>query len=209
MTLTPHGCWGGRSGQDLGDGIWPLLAALLPRTTKIQASTPCRPAPPPRRAPHVRAPAVQACAALSMRRRGEPRRGSSAKPQVSSRGAVEVVSGVGAKGTSKMALSGGGGLGAAGATRLAGLLREAPPLLASLDIRHACVSILVLYSIFDCTAGTSMPKSSGAVDSVLRLPWMWSSGMVCKGNNGPFNSYGTFDVVSDNSTTENSFLNKT
>ena len=57
---------------------------------------------------------------------------------MSSRGAVEVVSGVGAKGTSKMALSGGRGLGPEGATRLAGLLREAPPLLASLDIRHAC-----------------------------------------------------------------------
>ena len=56
---------------------------------------------------------------------------------MSSNGAVEVISGVGAKGTSKMALSGGGGLGAAGATRLAGLLREAPPLLASLNLRHA------------------------------------------------------------------------
>jgi hypothetical protein len=58
-----------------------------------------------------------------------------AERQVSSGGVVELVSGVGAKGTSKMALSGGRGLGPEGATRLAGLLREAPPLLDSLDLR--------------------------------------------------------------------------
>ncbi len=46
-----------------------------------------------------------------------------------------LVSGVGAKGTSMMALSGGRGLGPEGATRLAGLLGEAPPLLASLNLR--------------------------------------------------------------------------
>ncbi len=63
---------------------------------------------------------------------------------MSPNGAVELVSGVGAKGTSKMALSGGGGLEAAGATRLAGLLREAPPLLASIDTRHACGGLRVL-----------------------------------------------------------------
>ena len=52
-----HGCWGGRSGQDLGDGVWPLLAALLPRTAKLQAPTPP--------APHVRAPArLPACALM-------------------------------------------------------------------------------------------------------------------------------------------------
>ena len=69
---------------------------------------------------------------------------------MSSNGAVEVVSGVGAKGTSEMALSGGGGLGAAGATRLAGLLREAPPLLASLDIRHACRGLRLRHPNLGC-----------------------------------------------------------
>jgi hypothetical protein len=48
-----------------------------------------------------------------------------------------VVSGVGAKGTSALWLSGGQGLGPEGAGRLAGLLLEArPPLLASLDLRQ-------------------------------------------------------------------------
>ncbi len=49
---------------------------------------------------------------------------------------MEVESGVGDKGASHMKLSSGRGLGPEGATRLAGLLREAPPpLLASLDLR--------------------------------------------------------------------------
>ncbi len=57
--------------------------------------------------------------------------------QVSSSGDVRVVSGVGAKGTSKMALGNGRGLGPEGATRLAETMREAPPmLLAKLDIRQ-------------------------------------------------------------------------
>ena len=52
-------------------------------------------------------------------------------------GAVEVVSGVGAKGTSYMSLGFRGGLGPDGAQELADLLREAPPSnLVSLDIRH-------------------------------------------------------------------------
>ena len=53
-------------------------------------------------------------------------------------GDVRVVSGVGDKGTSRMQLSGGKGLGPDGARRLAELLLEAPPpLLASLQLRHA------------------------------------------------------------------------
>ncbi len=56
--------------------------------------------------------------------------------QVSSTGQVTLVSGVGAKGTSALGLSGGQGLGPEGARRLAGLLLEGPPpLLASLDLR--------------------------------------------------------------------------
>ena len=48
-----------------------------------------------------------------------------------------VVSGVGAKGTSYITLSGGEGLGPDGAQRLADLLRNAsPPLLVSLGLRH-------------------------------------------------------------------------
>ena len=56
--------------------------------------------------------------------------------QVSSEGRLEVVSGVGTKGTSYISLSGNSLLGLDGARRLAGLLREArPPLLTSLDLR--------------------------------------------------------------------------
>ncbi len=66
----------------------------------------------------------------------EPWRCVAAERQVSPRGAIKLVSGVGAKGTSKMELSSGRGLGREGATRLAGLLREVPPLLASLDLRQ-------------------------------------------------------------------------
>ena len=35
-----------------------------------------------------------------------------------------------------------------------------------------------------------------------------TGGVVCIGNNGPFNSYGVFDVGGDNTTTYYSFLNK-
>jgi hypothetical protein len=52
------------------------------------------------------------------------------------------VSGVGAKGTSHLELSGGKGLGAIGAQRLADLLRETPPqLLTELDLRSVCSSL--------------------------------------------------------------------
>ena len=56
--------------------------------------------------------------------------------QVYSDGDVRLVSGVGAKGTSYMTLSGGKGLGSDGAQRLAGLLQGAPPpLLCTLNLR--------------------------------------------------------------------------
>ena len=63
--------------------------------------------------------------------------------QVESDGDVRLVSGVGAKGTSYMTLSGGKGLGPDGAHRLAGLLRESPPpLLSSLRLRQQHASSL-------------------------------------------------------------------
>jgi hypothetical protein len=78
--------------QDVGDGVWPVLAALLPRTAQLQ---------------------------------------------VTSGGDMLVVSGVGGKGTSRMTLSGGKGLGPDGAQRLADLLCEAPPpMLAEIDLRE-------------------------------------------------------------------------
>ncbi len=114
-----------------------------------RCSPPCCPAPPKCRSPHPWACPCPAglrasgsrpiCPSVELGRRGvragKPKRCVSAERQVSSGGAVMLVSGVGAKGTSKMALSGGRGLGPKGATRLAGLLREAPPLLASLNLR--------------------------------------------------------------------------
>ena len=57
--------------------------------------------------------------------------------QVGSDGAVRVVSGAGGEGTSRMALSGGKGLGPDGAQRLADLLQTGPShMLASMDLRH-------------------------------------------------------------------------
>ena len=52
-------------------------------------------------------------------------------------GEVRVVSGVGGKGTSRMRLGGGRGLCPNGARRLADLLLDPPPLLVSLQLRHA------------------------------------------------------------------------
>ena len=48
---------------------------------------------------------------------------------------VQLVSGAGAAGTSYLPLGGGAPLGPDGARRLAGLLREARPLLTRLDLR--------------------------------------------------------------------------
>jgi hypothetical protein len=64
--------------------------------------------------------------------------------QVSARGEVVAVSGVGSKGTSSMTLSGGMPLERIGALQLAKLLLEAPtPLLASLDLRQDAVFLLL------------------------------------------------------------------
>ena len=124
-------------GQDLGDGAWPVLAALLPRAAQVKAS--------PSSSHHVSVlhrspvcflsrplPSLPACPWAEC---GKPpaRR---ACGQVGSGGDVAVVSGVGAKGTSSMALSGEKGLGPDGAERLAALLREAaPPMLEAMDLR--------------------------------------------------------------------------
>ena len=106
----------------------------------------CRPScPAPRSSRSV--PCGGACVrhGLALAARGSPLRaaGSSRADgvagdagQVGSDGAVRVVSGAGGEGTSRMALSGGKGLGTEGAQRLAELLREAPPpMLEAMDLR--------------------------------------------------------------------------
>jgi hypothetical protein len=126
------------SGQDLGDGVWPVLAALLPRTAALEVTGSCPPVCLPtqfvfarlvRHAGRLRRPATDAMC-----------RGAvlyAASWQVSSDGRLALVSGLRPRGTSTMALSGGRGLGPEGARRLACLLREAPPpLLSSLNLRQ-------------------------------------------------------------------------
>ncbi len=62
--------------------------------------------------------------------------GRAARGQVTSGGNILVVIGVGAKGASRMSLSGGKGLGPDGAQRLADVLQKAPPaMLAVMDLR--------------------------------------------------------------------------
>jgi hypothetical protein len=62
---------------------------------------------------------------------------------VTSGGEVLVVSGVGAKGASRMTLSGGKGLGPDGAQRLADVLQKAPPaMLAVMDLRCLAMPML-------------------------------------------------------------------
>jgi hypothetical protein len=69
--------------------------------------------------------------------------------QVSSSGIVKLVSAVGDRGTSTMALSGGKGLGPEGAQRLAELLHVAQPLLlSSLYLRHY---LCFLFQLHLCT----------------------------------------------------------
>ena len=121
-----------RRGQDLGGGVWSVLSILLPRTARLQV----RPIHPFPRLPFTLVAPRTPRTALR-RFSGACRAG-----QVRSNGDVEVVSGVGAKGTSRMTLSGGKGLGPDGAQRLADLLREdPPPLLASLELRHLTSSL--------------------------------------------------------------------
>ncbi len=125
------------SGQDLGDGVWPLLAALLPRTATLQARLPPPPAGPPSLAgPRLDLAAWAARLARVTRTRTRSRCVRRVVLQVSGSGRVAAVSGVGAKGTSALQLAGGRALGPDGARRLAEVLRTAPPpLLASLDLR--------------------------------------------------------------------------
>jgi hypothetical protein len=69
-----------------------------------------------------------------------------ARGQVTSGGEVWVVSGVGTKGTSRMTLSGGKGLGPDGAQRLADVLQKASPaMLAAMDLRCLAMPMLNAY----------------------------------------------------------------
>ena len=116
----------------MGDGVWPVMAALLPRAAQIQVR---RGQALPGSTPGPCAISLRASLRRAWGRTGD--RVRHAACQVSSGGDVKVVSGAGAKGTSWMRLSGGTGLGPDGAERLAELLREAPPpMLAALDLRH-------------------------------------------------------------------------
>ncbi len=52
---------GANSGQDQGDGVWPVLAALLPRAAALEVSAPLPPLPSlPSRAPRLPARSVSA-----------------------------------------------------------------------------------------------------------------------------------------------------
>jgi hypothetical protein len=142
-----------RRGQDVGEGIWTVLAAVLPRAARIQ----------------VRLGAGSVGGYVRIRRlaRGGLRpagleaslvtRASArwAGPgQVTSEGDVRVVSGMaGAKGVSWMTLSGGKGLGSDGAARLADVLQKAPPhMLAEMDLRCLAMPLrrLCVYACADC-----------------------------------------------------------
>ena len=118
-----------RRGQDLGDGVWPVMRALLPRAALLEV-----PLPQPDVSRSPRRPLRAAVAVAGPISRFAARCSGQLKPS----GDVLVVSGVGAKGASSMRLSGGKGLGPDGAQRLADLLREAPPpMLESMDLRCA------------------------------------------------------------------------
>ena len=113
-------------GQDVGDGVWPVVAALLPRAAQLQ----------------VRAGLVWRRRVILSRSYPGPDRVTrasarrAARGQVTSGGDILVVSGAGDKGASRMTLSGGKGLGPDGAQRLADVLQKAPPaMLAVLDLR--------------------------------------------------------------------------
>jgi hypothetical protein len=113
-----------------------VLAALLPRTAqlKVVAGMACC-----LRGADTRLrcrPCGGVDGAVLHRAEALTRTRSVIRGQVTSGGDMLVVSGVGAKGTSRMTLSGGKGLGPDGAQRLADLLCEAPsPMLAEMDLR--------------------------------------------------------------------------
>ena len=100
----------------MGDGVWPLIRALLPRAVRLQ----------------VRSISMLVKPCISERGPSH----SAHAWQVDSQGGVAVA--VGGEGAIRLpTLSGGKGLGPNGAQRLAELLREAPPpMLAALDLRH-------------------------------------------------------------------------
>ncbi len=113
-----------------------MLAALLPRTAQLQvvAGMACclRGADARLR----RGPCGGVDGAVLHRVEALTRTRSAIQGQVTSGGDMLMVSGVGAKGTSRMTLSGGKGLGPDGAQRLADLICEAPPpMLAEMDLR--------------------------------------------------------------------------
>jgi hypothetical protein len=119
----------------VGDGVWPVVAALLPRAAQLQV----------RADPVWRRRATSSRSALGAEHASARR---AARGQVTSGGEVLVVSGVGAKGTSRMTLSGGMGLGSDGAQRLAEVLQKAPPaMLAAMDLR--CIAMPMLIAVRD------------------------------------------------------------
>ncbi len=88
------------------------------------------------------------------------RPGDPAVLQVTRDGAVVLVSGLRAEGTSEMALSKRRGLGPEGATRLAETMREAPPMmLAKLDIRQYRSAPNPLTSLIIYLLSISLPLS--------------------------------------------------
>ena len=133
----------------MGDGVWPALSALLPRAAQLQVR---------RGDGWLGADARWRCGARGgvdgavgegAERTEGPTRGGM-RGQVTSGGAVRVVSGVGAKGTSCMQLSGAHGLGPDGAQRLAALLQEPPPMLLPLiyPINYPLIYDLVYILIY-------------------------------------------------------------
>ncbi len=125
--------------------MWSVLSALLPRASILQVSA-SFPLSLSCSAGVYFAPAMSIAHAVPGTAAEAFRGETVCIRQVSGTGDVRLVSGVGGEGTSRMRLSGGKGLGDDGARRLAELLLEArPPLLSSLDLRHASVSWLLQF----------------------------------------------------------------
>ncbi len=87
---------------------------------------------------------------------------------------MQLVSGVGAKGISSVALSGGRGLGPEGAVRLAGLLGEThPPLLSTLNLRQTIFFQFSVSASLSCSVSNalmlSLASSSFAAPNLIPL----------------------------------------
>ena len=121
-------------GQEVGDGVWALVAAVLPRAAQLQVRRGQASAGGDARFRCAARGGLRAAGLQAARvTRASARR--AARGQVTAGGDVLVVSGIGAKGTSWMTLSGGKGLGSDGAQRLADVLQKAaPPMLAVMDL---------------------------------------------------------------------------